>query len=488
MCGIKLDSNRDNDSIKVAVENRSEIVNKGNEQGSSVNFAGAALHNVASTNVTCTILQTAKVSVVESNGIPIEARALFDSGSDRTYVSSNIVKKCKPEWITSQPLTYSVFGGDNSSKSSLSNIYKLKVLDRNNLSHLLTTVETPKIRQPLIRPVILNMLNAFSHVQLADDYQNNSYVNIDILIGLDAYWQFIKSDDVIQFDGIVAQNSVFGWVLSGAWHTNPSYPCTSSQMLCISKVCDYDISKFWDLESVGISPKESNNQLESNFTLQEFSEKIQIVEGRCEVALPWKSETAKSDLMDNKKLALRRLNKLHCKLDKDVKLKTIHYKVFDEYEKEGIIEGVPSNEISSAFPIFYMPHRPDVREASTSTKCKMTEVIQELKENMYVDNWWSGADSFNETHAKFSEARKVLSLAAYTSGLENKIVQYADDASLVGVVKSPLMRNKAALSLNQDMDPNGVVGGLQRSFILYTVGLWNSLPKDVVQSEFQRFK
>ena len=43
MCGIKLDSNKDNDSMKVAVENRSETVNQGNSQDSSVNLAGAAL-------------------------------------------------------------------------------------------------------------------------------------------------------------------------------------------------------------------------------------------------------------------------------------------------------------------------------------------------------------------------------------------------------------------------------------------------------------
>ena len=82
--------------MKVAVENRSEIVNQVNSKCSSVNFAGAALHNVTSKNETCTILQTAKVSVVGSNGIPTEVRALFDSGSDHNYVSSNIVKKCKP--------------------------------------------------------------------------------------------------------------------------------------------------------------------------------------------------------------------------------------------------------------------------------------------------------------------------------------------------------------------------------------------------------
>ena len=92
--------------MKVAVENKSEIVNQGNSQGSSVNFAGAALPNVDSKSETCTILQTAKVSIMGSNGIPIEARALFDSRSDHTYVSSNIVTKCEPEWISSQPIVY----------------------------------------------------------------------------------------------------------------------------------------------------------------------------------------------------------------------------------------------------------------------------------------------------------------------------------------------------------------------------------------------
>ena len=76
-------------------------------------------------------------------------------------------------------------------------------------------------------------------------------------------------------------------------------------MLCISKVSDYEVSKFWDLESVGINPKESSDQLESNPTLQDFSEKIQFVEGRYEVALPWKSETAKGDLIDNEKTCIK---------------------------------------------------------------------------------------------------------------------------------------------------------------------------------------
>ena len=43
----------------------------------------------------------------------------------------------------------------------------------------------------------------------------------------------------------------------------------------------------------------------------------------------------------------------------------------------------------------------------------------------------------------------------YTSdiiaGLGNKIDQYADDITLVGVIRSPAMRNEVASSLNQNL-------------------------------------
>lgn len=49
-----------------------------------------------------------------------------------------------------------------------------------------------------------------------------------------------------------------------------------------------------------------------------------------------------------------------------------------------------------------------------------TEVVKELKENIYVDDWLSSADSIEEGQVKFTEACSVLgearmSLAKWTS-------------------------------------------------------------------------
>lgn len=50
--------------------------------------------------------------------------------------------------------------------------------------------------------------------------------------------------------------------------------------------------------------------------------------GRYEVSLPWKRESMKCDLLNNERLARKRLEKLHVKLDNDVELKTKYYKMF----------------------------------------------------------------------------------------------------------------------------------------------------------------
>ena len=515
MCGIRLESrpNIDNDDVKVTYELNNNDVGL----GLSSNHVGVTLSNVSPPNKICTVLQTAKVQVVGANGIPYVAKLMFDNGSDRTYVASNFVKKSRPKWVASEPISYSAFGGSNSNRSKQSNIFDLVLLDCNNAPHSLVAAEIPKICQPLLRPTIpTKLLNTFSNVQLADNYLNNSHMDIDILVGLDAYWKLMIPGNIIQAEGIVAQKSVFGWVLSGSWLTPSHIPFTPSQMLCISNVSENELHKFWDLESVGICPKESIDQCESNFVLQEFSKKVSFFNGRYEVALPWKNEAAKNNLINNEKLAVKRLDKLHLKLDKDPQLKTEYYNVFHNYEQEGIIEEIPCNEIVSQHPTYYMPHRPVVRESSTSTKvrpvfdasassyngislndCLMTgpslnpdlveilirfrrwpvaltaditkaflqismkqedrdvhrfllkgknsirfmrflrvpfgntaspfllnatikyhlqkyphtEVVNELEEDMYVDNWLSGADSVNEACAKFNESREVFAHA-----------------------------------------------------------------------------
>ncbi|XP_066973185.1 uncharacterized protein [Macrobrachium rosenbergii] len=249
------------------------------------------------------------------------------------------------------------------------------------------------------------------------------------------------------------------------------------------------LSNFWELESVGIQAQEPRSDtIKPDPILVQFEKLVSYKEGRYEVALPWKSESVKLKLLDNKHHALRRLDNLSRKLDRDPGLQEQYYTVFEEYEKEGIIEEIPPHQLKGGYPVFYLPYRPVVREASISTKIRpvfdgssrgsngvslndclesgpslnpdlvevllrfrrwkvaltaditkaflQIKVVSELLENLYVDDWLSGADSPAEACARFDEACGMLkkagmSLSKCTSNY--KTLPMTEDSIVEGV-------------------------------------------------------
>ncbi|XP_068218384.1 uncharacterized protein [Palaemon carinicauda] len=287
-----------------------------------------------------TILQTAKVKVMNNKGGFVTAKLLFDSGCDRSYVSSKFTEICKPEWVTRNEAPYSSFGGHSSGKDIESNVYKLNVLDNKGKIIPIFAEGIPKICNPLVRPVVpTHILDAFSHLDLADDFDDSSLLEIDILIGLDYYWSLMNPKDAVQVGKTVAMSSVFGWVLSG------------------------------NVETIGITSKECKEDIKES-VVQEFEDKIDFVNGRYEVQLPWKNNSIKDSLMSNVNQAMKRLNKLLVRFEKDGELKDAYMKVFDEYESLGIIEEIPSEGLVSQGPIYYMPHIPVVKLNSSTTKIR----------------------------------------------------------------------------------------------------------------------
>ena len=467
---------------------------------------------------TCSVLPTAKVKVYGKNGMCSEATLLFDSGSDKSYVSSKFVRKVRPTWVSSEQISYSSFGGSKCSKSTPCNIYDVNLLDVNGGVMSLLAVEVPSICAPLFRPrVPAGNQHAFKSIQFADEYVHDRELTVDILVGLDAYWKFMIPNTCLQAEGLVAQETVFGWVLSGTCSPVAKGNNVFSQMLCINSFNEDSLHKFWDLESVGICHTEVHSELPNNPVLKSFSETVKYKDGRYEVALPWKSINDKHNLQNNEKLARKRLSCLMHKFKTNPTLQEEYDAVLKGYEQEGIIEEVPENEMSSPHPMFYLPHRPVIREVSTTSKVRpvfdasavsyngislnhclesgpslnpllvevlvrfrrwkvaltgditkaflqinvrkedrdahrflwdingnirtmrfarvpfgnksspfllnatvkhhlksfpTSEVVAELQDNLYVDDWLSGADSAEEAFSKFNEACSVLSKAS----------------------------------------------------------------------------
>ena len=318
---------------------------------------------------TATVLQTAKVIVKTPSG-QVQATVLFDSAADRSYVTSSLVKLCQPKKICQDYVSYSSFGGERAQASVLTPVYDLHLLDMNGEPHILSAAEIPVICAPLARICVPNNILAhFSHLQMADDYGRNTSLQVDILVGLDFYWKLVGISPAIQKDGLVALPSVFGYLLGGQWTTTLAHQ-QSAQLLCCQRPCESSLANFWNLESVGITPKESmQGIIDKNPVLTKFNEELEYSPSlqRYQVALPLKKSCTPDDLVNNFGIAVKRLFSLHKRLEPEPEVLHDHYKVLYGYESEQMVERVPKEEIYKDRGVFYMPHRPIVKKGSKSS-------------------------------------------------------------------------------------------------------------------------
>lgn len=77
-------------------------------------------------------------------------------------------------------------------------------------------------------------------------------------------------------------------------------------MLCISTVAGADLSKFWNLKTVGIKSKKVVDNYSDTKVHREFEFTVQFVHGRYEITLPWKDDLAKVRLMNNEGFVRKR--------------------------------------------------------------------------------------------------------------------------------------------------------------------------------------
>ena len=123
------------------------------------------------------------------------------------------------------------------------------------------------------------------------------------------------------------------------------------------------LSKFWELESLGISPQE-------NSVYETFKDGIEFVNERYQVRLPWKQDHPL--LPDNFTLVQRRLQGLNPRLQGNPNLLEEYDSTIKDQEEKGIIERVTSSEdIEVVGKIHYLSHHPVIRQDKDMTKVRI---------------------------------------------------------------------------------------------------------------------
>ena len=174
----------------------------------------------------------------------------------------------------------------------------LRLEDKNSSESIqIDALSVPYICPPVTDQPIEIAKSNFSHLQdlnLADSNGNNSSLEIDILIGVDHFWELFTGEilKVLPYSP-TAMKSLFGWVLSGPVPdvsiTNLTHNVVTSHSMRVNTSTQLDkienqLSKFWDLESLGIDPNEPT-------TIEKLIDKLELNEdNRYEVTLPFRED------------------------------------------------------------------------------------------------------------------------------------------------------------------------------------------------------
>ena len=148
------------------------------------------------------------------------ATLLFSSGCTLSLISEQLLEDVKHELLTELNLTVSVlFEGECIKNAKVFEI-SLMVKGDKFIRVKVLAVPTLFIRFPCIRPIIReSVLEEFEHLDLSFNFEEEketNIVNIDMLIGQDLYWTLMRNNIFRPKNSkIVAQESVFGWILGG---------------------------------------------------------------------------------------------------------------------------------------------------------------------------------------------------------------------------------------------------------------------------------
>ena len=315
-------------------------------------------------------LQTALAAVQGKVGSRV--RVKFDSGSQKTFVTENVVRKLGLKVLREEELGVKTFGSSES-EIVMRKVYAIPLVSLNGGESI--TIEAFLVNEisTIANQHVEEIKNVYSHlkgIQFSDFSRYDDFLEMDILIGANYMWSF-QDGDVKRGgqDEPVAIHTALGWVLSGPYRGKKSDFPSENLVSLVIEPCplpdkavaeiDKSMHKLWDLETVGIRIEDEVHKSVVN--------NISFTGERYSVGLPWKM--GHGSIPNNYDNTYVRLKGQLRKLAKSPQVLEEYDSIIAEQEKAGIIEKVP--EIKTGDKVSYLPHRAVIRNDAETTKLRI---------------------------------------------------------------------------------------------------------------------
>ena len=252
--------------------------------------------NVNSSNFPNNVLPTATLNVGYCNP-QANVRAFFDTGSHRSFISPEVVKRLILRVIKQVPVNLSTFGNDT--ESCMLDLVKVKIRFGKSKIPLTMLVHDSAAMGNFHSPWLFEVAQKLEHkgFDLADQHiTSDALTGIEILIGVDNFTRLIVRQKrslgtslfVTRWGGVIPFGPLPRWATTMSQQSSHTR-CT--RIICENKP-ELEITQLWELERVGILP-ESFSPSERE-TISMVRSNMQKCESGYIVQLPFKDDTRPS--------------------------------------------------------------------------------------------------------------------------------------------------------------------------------------------------
>lgn len=311
------------------------------------------------------LLSTALVKVRSMEGNWVILRAFLDGGAQRNVITEDCVQRLKLKRFSCDvPVTG--IGQIDAGTYRKGAIVPLKSCVDDSFQFSLAAVVMKNISSNLPNEEFdISLWSYLNGLNLAD-CKFNEPGKIDLLIGAEFYLSLLKDDPLVKgpVGCPIAQNTHFGWILSGPVVVKESSQSSKIFSLRADQSLPQVLSRFWEIEEFPNIPAKSieDGKCEEHFE-RTFS---RAEDGRFIVKLPFKDENLVFG--ETRTTALKRFNYLERRFEKDQKLKSDYVDQIRELESVGHATPADMKHQSNGF---YLPHHAVVKPARTTTKTRI---------------------------------------------------------------------------------------------------------------------
>jgi len=321
----------------------------------------AETYNGVVSQTTEILLATAIVKAQTAASSYEYLRALIDPGSQSSFITEEAVQTLG---IPKQKVCVHISGVGSSGAGTAKAEVKIDLRSRFPSTFRLQCdlLVLRRLTSNLPREELVLQRNPELNNYLLADPTYNIPGPIDIIIGADVFTNIIKDGVMKLSNGYLAQNTEFGWILSGRNHLAKKTQIEVISMISTAEE-DKQLTKFWEIEEISNTP---NFSKEDQFCEELYKNNVhRNKNGTYIVSLPFKENTV--ELGESRKKALARFLQMERKFAINKEFAQEYRRFMAEYEEMQHMVLVNPD----VNPRYYIPHHAVFKNDSTTTKLRV---------------------------------------------------------------------------------------------------------------------